>query len=111
MPINEQSTEARDLTMAEAVTQEISLYRGLVERMRGFVDPKGMMDSEIAAMLKIPNALAAARRNGLTKSMEKNQDKWKIISVGKRQNPVSKKMVNVWGLVPRALKAEQGGLF
>ena len=110
MPINEQSTEARDLTRDEAVTQEAKLFFCMLGLVRGFVD-HGMMDSEIATLLKIPNALAAARRNGLTKSLTKNLDKWKIISVGKKQNPVSRKMVNVWGLVPRNLKAEQGRLF
>lgn len=102
--IRDESTNAYNETKKKRKSQERQLLAFLLHW-------EGVTDAKIAEHLAIPQALAAARRNGLAKTLDASLDQWKLVSVGKTKSHESGKTVNVWGLVKRNVSAIQEGLF
>jgi len=104
--IRDESTNSFNETKQKRKSQERQLLAYLLE-----CEIDGATDAQISLFLEIPQALAAARRNGLAKTLNASQDEWKLISVGKTKSHESGRTVNVWGLVLRDEQAKQTKLF
>lgn len=104
MRIDPQSTEAFEETREQRASQEEELKRLL----RHY--PGGLTDRQIGEKMKLPRALASARRNGLTKKLQKEAGQWVISKVGTVKDDVSKKTVSLWAMVARG-DTTQGKLF
>lgn len=70
------------------------IKKNQIEKLRTLyeINLAGLTDFEVAQAMNIPCAIASARRNDLSKICN-------VVLIGKRKNPKTKMMNNVWTIV------------